>query len=1360
MSPLNNPRRIGIAVAAWLVFALYGSAAAIPVNLTSSGSTSLETAQSTVTLHGTVTTQTPTARVSWVNQFGQRGTGSLTGSATGASEWTAPDIALRHGINLITVTVVDTSNHSASLHFVINSKSAVTAPSLPVGTGYYQNRPIVYQLWKGQAVVEGDMIIPLSAPSKPKTVKTSASPKTVSPDGLGVNYIANLWPVVGGVHQVPYIVTGTSTTALSSALTAFNQNFSGLIQFVAWTNQANYVNITVESGGSTEGYSNVGMVGGGTEQTLSCGSGCDEATWLHEMGHTVGLYHEHQRPDRASYLTLNLQNADLPNVPGNFTLFSYDYQTIGLYDYASVMHYCAFCFSKAGLPVLESIPAGIPLSNTAGYSAGDIDQIDRLYGAAPSKVTITTNPVGLQFIVDGTTYTAPQTFSFVLNSTHTLSLPADPQYTSPNDGSTYAFGNWNDLGAKSHSITITAGSGTLASPATVPAITMYEANFVRLQPFSYASAPVSPAGAGTLAVSPTPLSEYGGTFFTDRTLVSLSYSSNAGYSFFSWNYLPYPQSDNPHAFYIQAPETSAQALFEPTSSPVTIVGESITGPNTWNPGLVGYVDSVFTYLPAGFTPNYNGTSWNAGMSHSVMVDQTQSPVTLNVYYNWNSWSDGGAITHNITQPNTGSQTVSASFTPFYASYTVPPALGASGASCAGGVTTSPTGTPYSPDIFDFYEDGTSVTSTATVNSAFPAMVFAGWTGSLTGTTNPQVTTIHDQFVPTANFNLTSAPLAITSLSPASAVTSASGTLNVTLNGTGFTSNDTYAYYNGSYRPITFVSSTQIIMQLAAGDLATVGGQDIYVGNYTTNASNNTCSVGAEASFTVAATAPGPSGTAVYSGTDTTTQGTWTGVYGSNGYEIINDATQLPTYAGLALSGGTNDTWAASTADPRALQTASGASTRIASTYYAPSTVTLSLNLTDGALHRVALYLLDWADFGRTESVSILDANTGSVLATETYTNINNGVWSVWNLSGKVVIQVKSLTNSANVLISGIFFDPIASASASYTGTDTASEGTWTGTYGGDGYLIANDATKAPSYATVSVSDTAATTWAASTTDPRALQTASGATTRIASGYYAATTVTFNVNLTDGNAHRIALYLLDWTAKARSQSVSILDANSNAVLSTQTFSSFGNGVYGVWSVKGHVLIQVTLLGGGPNAVVSGIFFGAAPSATASYIGDDTSTEGTWSGAYGTNGYVIANDATQVPSYATVTFSGDSLTTWAASTTDPRALQTASGATTRIASAYYASSTFSININLTDGNTHQISLYLLDWTKLSRVESVSILDANSNSVLSTQTFSSFGNGVYGLWDIKGHVIVQVTLKSGGPNAVASGVFFDPT
>ena len=140
------------------------------------------------------------------------------------------------------------------------------------------------------------------------------------------------------------------------------------------------------------------------------------------------------------------------------------------------------------------------------------------------------------------------------------------------------------------------------------------------------------------------------------------------------------------------------------------------------------------------------------------------------------------------------------------------------------------------------------------------MIFAGWTGStggLTGNPNPDITTIHDQFVPTANFNVSSTPIAITRLSPSSAISS-SNALNITIYGTGFTSNDTYAYWNGSYRPITFVSSTQLTIELSAGDLASVGAQDIVVGNYTPNGSNtNTCGATAETSFTV--TTPGAAG---------------------------------------------------------------------------------------------------------------------------------------------------------------------------------------------------------------------------------------------------------------------------------------------------------------------------------------------------------------------------------------------------------------------------------------------------------------------------------------------------------------------
>ena len=108
------------------------------------------------------------------------------------------------------------------------------------------------------------------------------------------------------------------------------------------------------------------------------------------------------------------------------------------------------------------------------------------------------------------------------------------------------------------------------------------------------------------------------------------------------------------------------------------------------------------------------------------------------------------------------------------------------------------------------------------------------------------------------------------------------------------------------------------------------------------------------------------------------------------------------------------------------------------------------------------------------------------------------------------------------------------------------------------------------------------------------------------------------------------------------------------------SSFTGGVYLDWEVSGNVVITVTRLAG-PNAVLSGLFFDPprpAPtsSATASLVKTDTTTQGNWIGTYGSQGYNVIGNAASYPTYATVTPTGQSTYTWAASTTDPRALQT--------------------------------------------------------------------------------------------------------
>src|SRR5204862_898037 len=138
------------------------------------------------------------------------------------------------------------------------------------------------------------------------------------------------------------------------------------------------------------------------------------------------------------------------------------------------------------------------------------------------------------------------------------------------------------------------------------------------------------------------------------------------------------------------------------------------------------------------------------------------------------------------------------------------------------------------------------------------------------------------------------------------------------------------------------------------------------------------------------------------------------------------------------------------------------------------------------------------------------------------------------------------------------------------------------------YQLVNDAASLPAYAQVTPSNQLSYTWAGSTAAAAALQKGTG-TDRIAATWYAATSFTVDVNLTDGQAHTVALYLLDWDTTGRAERIDVLDAASGAVLDSRSASGFNGGTYLVWNVTGHVQFRVTRTGG-LNAVLSGLFFG--------------------------------------------------------------------------------------------------------------------------------------------------------------------------
>jgi hypothetical protein len=179
----------------------------------------------------------------------------------------------------------------------------------------------------------------------------------------------------------------------------------------------------------------------------------------------------------------------------------------------------------------------------------------------------------------------------------------------------------------------------------------------------------------------------------------------------------------------------------------------------------------------------------------------------------------------------------------------------------------------------------------------------------------------------------------------------------------------------------------------------------------------------------------------------------------------------------------------------------------------------------------------------------------------------------------------------------------SSTSATLLQIDSTTAGNWSGVYGSDGYALDSNTQSIPSYAQWSVTNAMDWIWNPDTVDPRALQIGGGA--GFASAWYSSSSFAFNVNFTDGASHQIALYLLDWDGEGRAETIQILDAQTNAVLNTQTIANFTQGEYVVFNVSGRVTINVSTVAG-PNAVVSGIFFAPGVAGTSAQSLSSTST----------------------------------------------------------------------------------------------------------------------------------------------------------
>ena len=113
--------------------------------------------------------------------------------------------------------------------------------------------------------------------------------------------------------------------------------------------------------------------------------------------------------------------------------------------------------SYSGTNNPASITMNGPITETASFTQN------------PVQVTVQTNPAGLSFAVDGTTYIAAQAFSWVPGSGHTIAT------TSPQSGGTgvrYVWTNWTGGGAISHIVAPATNKTYTASFRTQYYLTM------------------------------------------------------------------------------------------------------------------------------------------------------------------------------------------------------------------------------------------------------------------------------------------------------------------------------------------------------------------------------------------------------------------------------------------------------------------------------------------------------------------------------------------------------------------------------------------------------------------------------------------------------------------------------------------------------------------------------------------------------------------------------------------------------------------------------------------------------------------------------------------------------------------------
>lgn len=180
----------------------------------------------------------------------------------------------------------------------------------------------------------------------PNVAKHQVDQQTARSRRAATSHLDRLWDDAVIPYEIDNVFSDNLASLFRQAMRHWENNTC--IKFVEREpdneEHKNYIVFTERSCGCC---SFVGKRGGGA-QAISIGKHCDKfGIIVHELGHVVGFWHEHTRPDRDLHVKIVGQNI-ISGQEYNFNKLGKDeVNSLGLaYDYNSILHYATNTFSK------------------------------------------------------------------------------------------------------------------------------------------------------------------------------------------------------------------------------------------------------------------------------------------------------------------------------------------------------------------------------------------------------------------------------------------------------------------------------------------------------------------------------------------------------------------------------------------------------------------------------------------------------------------------------------------------------------------------------------------------------------------------------------------------------------------------------------------------------------------------------------------------------------------------------------------------------------------------------------------------------------------------------------------------------